>query len=155
MVGRFDPKVFCQLLTFCKQLTKTFGSKRSAVKYLSTVVYCSTSEILLSLSTQLWASTASSWNMLIHSTLAGCPVSGQTRSECASPSACHSSCANANTVIICLTVCVVNGCECPSGTFLNDDTSACVHPVGCSKLCESTKLAITIYHSTLMNDCGY
>ena len=28
----------------CKQLTETFGSKRPAPKYLSTVVYCSTSE---------------------------------------------------------------------------------------------------------------
>ena len=28
----------------CKQLTETFGSKRPAPKYLSTVVYCSTRE---------------------------------------------------------------------------------------------------------------
>ena len=29
----------------CKQLTNNFGSKRPALKYLSTVVYCLTSEI--------------------------------------------------------------------------------------------------------------
>ena len=29
----------------CKQLTNNFGSKRPALKYLSTVVYCSTSEV--------------------------------------------------------------------------------------------------------------
>ena len=37
----------------CKQLTKTFGSKCPALKYSSTVVYCSTSETPVSVSTQL------------------------------------------------------------------------------------------------------
>ena len=81
-----------------------------------------------------------SFDMVIYSPLlTGCPVSGQTRTECASPSACQSSCANSNTIIICITVCVVNGCECPNGTFINDETNSCVHPVGCAKLCECTK----------------
>ena len=41
-------------LTSCKHLTKTLASKRPASEYLSTVVYCATSEVSTQ---QLWAST--------------------------------------------------------------------------------------------------
>ena len=78
--------------------------------------------------------------MVIYSSLlTGCPVSGQTRIECAALSACQPSCANANTVIICPAVCIVDGCQCPRGTFINNETNSCVQPVGCAELCECTK----------------
>ena len=38
------------VMSSCKHLTKTFGSKRPAIEYLSTVVYCSSSDISLSVS---------------------------------------------------------------------------------------------------------
>lgn len=62
-------EVLCQLLTKLtkQQLTKTFVPKRPAIKYLSTVVYCSWSEILLPVSTWVWASTAWSVVMLSNS----------------------------------------------------------------------------------------
>ena len=35
-------------ISLVKQLTNTLGSKRPALKYLSTIVYCSTSEVPVS-----------------------------------------------------------------------------------------------------------
>ena len=46
MTGHFDPNIIVNCLT------KTFGSKCSVIKHLSTVVYCLSSDILLSASTQ-------------------------------------------------------------------------------------------------------
>ena len=49
MAGRFGPKVLFTFLQCgsCKQLTKTFRSKHSAIEYLALVVYCQSSEISL------------------------------------------------------------------------------------------------------------
>lgn len=56
VTGSSDTKTKC---ASCKHLTKIFGSNHPAIDYLSAFVYCSLSEIVLSVLAQLWASTAS------------------------------------------------------------------------------------------------
>ncbi|XP_065920034.1 kielin/chordin-like protein [Dysidea avara] len=58
-----------------------------------------------------------------------CLVAGQVHSECAS--VCNITCANMNTPQVCPLVCVVNGCECPAGTVINEETNSCVPPTDC------------------------
>ena len=62
---------------------------------------------------------------------AACPILGQIRSECASLSSCHLTCDNRNTTQICPLVCVINGCECPAGTVIDEDKNECVDPTEC------------------------
>ena len=61
--------------------------------------------------------------------ITGCPIEGQTRMECAS--ACNITCANVNTTVLCPQVCVVNGCQCPSGTVIDEQTNTCIAPSNC------------------------
>ena len=61
--------------------------------------------------------------------IADCPISGQVQVECASP--CSTTCSNVNEVLICPTVCVINGCQCPRGTVIDEQSNTCVHPSDC------------------------
>jgi len=61
--------------------------------------------------------------------ITACLVAGQVNSECAS--VCNITCANMNTPQVCPLVCVVNGCECPAGTVINEETNSCVPPSDC------------------------
>ena len=63
--------------------------------------------------------------------IAVCPVKGQVRSECASHPSCHHTCNNTNDPLPCPRVCIVNGCECPNGTVIDEDTNECVAPSEC------------------------
>ena len=58
-----------------------------------------------------------------------CPVGGQIRIECASP--CNVTCANADTLLICPTVCVINGCQCPRDTVIDEQSNTCVPRSDC------------------------
>ena len=52
-----------------------------------------------------------------------CPIAGQERRECAS--ACNTTCSNYR-AIVCPQLCVVNGCQCPVGSVINEETNSCV-----------------------------
>ena len=54
-----------------------------------------------------------------------CPIKGQIRRECASHPSCHQTCNNTEPTI-CPAVCVINGCECPEGTVIDEDNQECV-----------------------------
>ena len=58
-----------------------------------------------------------------------CPVVGQVRIPCASP--CDVTCANMDEVLICPTVCVTNGCQCPRGTVIDEQSNTCVASSDC------------------------
>ena len=60
-----------------------------------------------------------------------CPIAGQERRECAS--ACNTTCSNYLMSIACPTVCVVNGCQCPVGSVINEETNSCVIMENCPK----------------------
>ena len=66
---------------------------------------------------------------LIIFVLLDCPVGGQIRVECASP--CNTTCANMNTLLACPAVCVINGCQCPSGMVIDEQNNTCVVPAAC------------------------
>ena len=68
-----------------------------------------------------------------------CPVTGQERSDCASP--CNATCSNYRD-LICPTRCVVNGCQCPTGTVINEETNSCVAIASCP-VCKFSQL---LYH---------
>ena len=51
--------------------------------------------------------------------------------ECASQPECSTTCANMNMVSVCPLVCVVNGCECPTGTVIDEQSNNCVAPSDC------------------------
>ena len=59
-----------------------------------------------------------------------CLVTGQMRSQCAS--ACAFTC-NDYRDAECTTECVVNGCQCPVGTVINEETNSCVAIEDCPK----------------------
>lgn len=61
--------------------------------------------------------------------MTACPVGGQIRVECASP--CNTTCANMNTISGCIAVCVTNGCQCPSGTVIDEQSNNCVAHSDC------------------------
>ena len=63
--------------------------------------------------------------------LADCLVAGQIHSGCASP--CATTCANMNTTLICPAVCIINGCQCPYGTVIDEQSNACVPPSECGR----------------------
>ena len=58
-----------------------------------------------------------------------CPVGGQIRRGCASP--CNTTCANMNMLLACPAVCVRNGCQCPYGTVIDEQSNTCVAPTAC------------------------
>ena len=68
----------------------------------------------------------SSYIMLI----VACPIEGQVRKECASHPDCHKTC-NTTGSVVCPSVCIVNGCECPDGTVIDEDNNECVAPREC------------------------
>ena len=59
-----------------------------------------------------------------------CPVTGQMRRDCAS--ACGLTCNNYRGAI-CTAICVVNGCQCPTGTVINEETNSCIAMEDCPK----------------------
>ena len=54
-----------------------------------------------------------------------CPIKGQVRKECASHPSCHLSCNNTEPGP-CPLVCIINGCECPTGTVIDEEKNECV-----------------------------
>ena len=58
--------------------------------------------------------------------ITACPIEGQIRRECASHPTCHRAC-NSTDIIICIRVCIVNGCECPAGTVIDWEKRECVY----------------------------
>jgi len=56
---------------------------------------------------------------------------GQIRDECASDPSCHFTCDIRDTPLPCPRNCVVNGCECPAGTVIDEDKNQCVDPTEC------------------------
>ena len=71
-----------------------------------------------------------------------CPVTGQERKECASHPACHRTCDN----LVggpCPLICIINGCECPNGTVIDENANECVAPSECEQgLCINCIIAI-------------
>ena len=61
----------------------------------------------------------------------GCPIKGQIRKECASHPSCHLSCNNTEPGP-CPLVCIINGCECPTGTVIDEEKNECVAPNECT-----------------------
>ena len=55
-----------------------------------------------------------------------CPIEGQVYMECGS--ACPPTCANPNPA--CIALCV-QGCQCPTGTVLDEDANKCIDPDDC------------------------
>ena len=62
--------------------------------------------------------------------LANCPVEGQVRKECASHPNCALTC-NTTGPVVCPLVCIVDGCECPNGTVIDEAKNECVAPSEC------------------------
>ena len=62
--------------------------------------------------------------------IVGCPVKGQIRKECAAHPDCHRTC-NSTGNASCPQICIVNGCECPFGTIINEEKNECVRPRDC------------------------
>ena len=69
-------------------------------------------------------------NIIIITLITACPIKGQVRSECASHPGCHRTC-NTTGPVACLPVCIINGCECPDGTVIDEDKNECVAPKEC------------------------
>ena len=63
-----------------------------------------------------------------------CPIEGQIRKECASHPSCRRTCDNLNENRPCPAVCIVNGCECPAGTVIDEDKGECVAPIECESM---------------------
>ena len=62
--------------------------------------------------------------------IAVCPVKGQIRKECALQPGCHGTCDNPD--VICIPICIENGCECPTGTIIDEAINECVAPSECT-----------------------
>jgi len=62
-----------------------------------------------------------------------CPIEGQIRKECASDPSCHLTCEKP-VGGICPLVCIINGCECPAGTVIDEDIGECVAPKECGSM---------------------
>ena len=69
-------------------------------------------------------------HMMYVISITACPVEGQVRKECASHPDCHQTC-NTTEPVVCPTVCIDNGCECPFGTVIDEDKNECVPPKQC------------------------
>ena len=63
--------------------------------------------------------------------IVACPIKGQIRKECASHPGCHQTCNSTNTTV-CPAVCIINGCECPNGTVIDENRNECVTPSECA-----------------------
>ena len=59
--------------------------------------------------------------------------------ECAS--LCNTTCTNMYMELACPDQCATNGCQCPSGTVVDEQSNTCVVPSNCS----STGIAIASY----------
>ena len=57
-----------------------------------------------------------------------CPVEGQVYTDCAS--SCPPTCDNVNDTIACDAACW-QGCQCPSGTVIDEERRRCVEPSQC------------------------
>ena len=62
--------------------------------------------------------------------ITACPIEGQVRKECASHPDCHKTC-NTTGPVSCPRICIVNGCECPDGTVIDEYKNECVAPSRC------------------------
>ena len=63
-------------------------------------------------------------------TFTGCPFEGQIRTGCAPHLDCTKYCNDTDEPLkSCIESCVVNGCECPNGTVVDEEKNACV-PLG-------------------------
>ena len=61
-----------------------------------------------------------------------CPVQGQVRKDCAADPRCATTCSNrTSSRPPCPRICVVNGCECPTGTIIDEDANKCITPSEC------------------------
>ena len=60
--------------------------------------------------------------------ITGCPIIGQVRKECASHPDCHRRCNATGQTVNCPSLCIVNGCECPEGTVIDENKNECVPP---------------------------
>ena len=58
-------------------------------------------------------------------------MQGQVRSRCAPDPSCQATCMNGFLQIPCPAICVIGGCECPTGTVIDEDSNMCVPPDGC------------------------
>ena len=45
--------------------------------------------------------------------------------------ACNTTCANMDSLLICPQVCIINGCQCPSGTVIDEQSNTCVARSDC------------------------
>ena len=52
-------------------------------------------------------------------------MKGQIRKECAAPASCHRTC-NSTDGGVCNAICIINGCECPDGTVIDEEKNECV-----------------------------
>ena len=68
-------------------------------------------------------------HMVILSHCTACLVAGQVHMQCASP--CDLTCLNMNSPPPCPAICVINGCQCPHGTVIDDLTNSCIPPSEC------------------------
>ena len=67
---------------------------------------------------------------------------GQERKECASHPSCHRTCDNL-VGGLCPLICIINGCECPAGTVIDENVNECVAPSECEQgLCINCIVAI-------------
>ena len=79
-----------------------------------------------------------------------CPIKGQVRSECASHPSCHQTCTSTGPTP-CPAICIVNGCECPNGTVIDEAKKECVPRRECEGKLETeiTKTCILYIMSVL------
>ena len=66
-----------------------------------------------------------------------CPIKGQIRKECASHPDCHQAC-NTTEPTVCPAVCIVNGCECPNGTVIDETIKQCIASSECKGMYTTT-----------------
>ena len=68
-----------------------------------------------------------------------CLVMGQERKECASHPSCHRTCDKLGGGA-CPQICIINGCECPTGTVVDEDENKCIAPSECKGLCKDVSV---------------
>ena len=80
---------------------------------------------------------------LLSQCILACPVKGQIRKECASLPSCHLTC-NSTEPVACLDVCIINGCECPTGTVIDEEKNECVALSECKGIINTLYCICTI-----------